>query len=82
MKHERTFELVLLVLFVGLFLWGWAAWAGLLPSESVYRPGQFMLLTGAMALQPLSALVRQRSRVLCFALMGLSAAAMCFLLFS
>jgi hypothetical protein len=73
-RHSPTFEKGMLVFNVALFVFCVADWRGWLPFERGYQPLRMVYLSGALALQPLASLLRQRSMLLTFLLLGLSMA--------
>jgi hypothetical protein len=72
-RNERRIELVFLMFAGGLFVYAVADWLHLSGSTQSFQPLRMVLLTSAMVLQPLAALLRQRSRLVFYVLIGVSA---------
>lgn len=74
-KLERGFAIAMSLFFVYTLL----VWRGVLGDGSAWRPGQSVLLSAALLLQAVAALVRRRSPL---AFYGLMAASLALLYFS
>jgi len=71
-RFERWVELTLLGVFAVLFAYALFAWLGIWPGEPPHEPFGFVCLTGGMVLQPVAALVRERSRAASYTLLLIS----------
>ncbi len=71
MRHQRSFEWSLLVFTLALFLFSLVDWLDLISYEG-FQPLRMVLLSAAIALQPISALMRRRSLRLSYVLLACS----------
>jgi hypothetical protein len=70
-RHQPLVERVFLVCFLALFFYAVADWRGWLPFERGFQPLRMVLLSGALVLQAVAALVQRRSMLLfCFFIAG------------
>src|SRR5688572_1278518 len=71
-RFERLVEITMLAVFAALFAYALAAWLGIWPDETPHEPFGFVCLTGGMVLQPVAAMVRERSRAASYTLLLIS----------
>lgn len=77
-KIDRVFAAVFLLFFIYTVL----VWRGVIGDGKAWRPGQTVLLAGALLTQSLASLVVRRSRVLYYCLLAGSLIPLAFALFS
>jgi hypothetical protein len=71
-RHARTVEKVLMIGSLALFALSLADWLGWLPFERGFQPLRMVLLSAALALQPVASLLQRRSMLLYFSLLAVS----------
>jgi hypothetical protein len=71
-RHSRTVDKVIATFSFALFAYSLADWLGWLPFERGFQPLRMVLLSGALVLQPVASLLRDRSMLLHFSLLAAS----------
>lgn len=71
-RHARTIEVIFAITCGAVLIYALADWQKWLPGERGFQPFRLVLLSAAMVLQPVAALVRDRSRGLFWVLLLVS----------
>jgi len=71
-RHSRVIETVFLICLLVLFSYALLDWSGWLPFERGFQPLRMVLLSAALVLQSVAALVQRRSMILFCSLIAVS----------